>query len=88
MKRQLRNKIINKIIETNVLHSLVAKYAVKHKKENQFLIECYEQAHVLAFQRFLGEELFNDLIKYNVQYNNKQKINFMNSTLTKQKTKQ
>ncbi len=88
MKKQLRTKIINKIIEANVLHSVVAKYAVENNREDEFLIICYEQAHVGAFQKFLGEELFNDLIKYNVQYNNKQKINFMNSTLTKQKTKQ
>ncbi len=87
MRSVLRKNIINKIIEKNALHSLVAKYAVKHNKENQFLIECYEQAHVLAFQSFLGEELFNDLIKYNVQYNSKQKINFMNTNLINQKIK-
>lgn len=86
MKKQLRKKIINKIIEANVLHSVVAKYAVDNNREDEYLILCYEQAHVLAFQKFLGEELFNDLIKYNVQFNNKQKINFI--PLTKQKTKQ
>lgn len=88
MRSELRKKIIKEIINKNVLHSVVAKYAVKHKREDEFLILCYEQAHVGAFQKFLGEELFNDLIKYNVQYNNKQKINFTNSTLTKQKTQQ
>ena len=88
MRNELRNKIIKEIIDRNVLHSVVAKYAVENDREDEFLIICYEQAHVGAFQKFLGEELFNDLIKYNVQYNNKQKINFMNSTLTKQKTKQ
>jgi hypothetical protein len=88
MRKALRNKIIKEIKDKKTIYALVADYAIRHKKEEEFLIECYEQAHVPSFRNTLGEELFNDLIKYNVQYNNKQKINFMNSTLTKQKTKQ
>lgn len=85
MRNELKESIINRIIEKEALHSDIAKYARKHQREEEFLIICYNQGHVGAFQEFLGEELFNDLINYNVEYNNKQKITFTQKQLTKTK---
>lgn len=87
MRKVLRNKIIKGIKDKKTIYALVADYALRKNEVEQFLIECYEQAHVISFQNTLGAELFNNLIKYNVLYNNKQKITFMNSNLTNKKTK-
>lgn len=74
----LRRSIINRIAEkkNTIWGVLTRQIAGDSKKEDLYLLELYDHAHVKAFKEFLEEDLFNDLIKYNVEYHNKPNIHF------------
>ena len=69
MLEQLRNNLLNRIIERGGLFGLVAaKYVEDQEKSNGFIKECFDQAHNKTLWDFWGKELVLDLIHYRVQY--------------------
>jgi hypothetical protein len=76
-KNKLRIQILKDLSMKKSVYGKAAELAIGNSKlEEDFLIECYEQCHILEFQNFLGKKLFNDLLIYNTPYNNKFNISF------------
>lgn len=76
-KMTLRKKILNNLSMKKSVYGKAAELALGDSElEEDFLVECYEQCHISGFQNFLGKELFNDVINYNITYNNKLNIIF------------
>lgn len=76
-REQERRSIIDNLKKLESVFGRAAKLANRSSEDEEDSIrECYEQCYAGAFRKHIGKELFNDLVKYNVQYNNKQKINF------------
>lgn len=70
----LRKSIIERIAIKKSIYGLTARDAKNSEDEEARLLLYYDEAEYKTFQEHLGEELFNDVIKYNMLYNNKQNL--------------
>lgn len=77
-KNILRKSIIERVGKMNSVWGLVASGVEDEKQEEELINILYEEADIKSFQEYLGKELFNDVINYNVKYNNKKKIDLIN----------
>ena len=67
--------ILIRIIGKGGLIGACAKmYLNDEEKGKQFISECYEQRHNPSMQKYLGEYLLSDIIKYNSLKNKKERL--------------
>lgn len=67
--------LLERIVAKGTFWGIITKTVQKGEYDpNQFLIECYEEVNAPSIQEIWGNELIDDIIDYNVKYNNKTKI--------------
>lgn len=76
-RKQKREQIIEKLKLLKSIFGEAARTQTDKENDAEELIRiCYEDLKTPSFQKYLGKELFNEIVNYSVTYNNKPKITF------------